>query len=353
MTNHSNKYNFKDLIQFSTGLMTASGLSEERAVVVAETLVEADLMGHFTHGLQLLVPYVSELLKDDMTKTGDPIIIHDKGSSLAWDGNYLPGPWLVKRAIQHGIERVKEHAVFTSTIQKSHHIGCLAAYPEMATKQGLVMLLSCSDPRNKTVAPFGGLEGVYSPNPIAAGFPTETDPIIFDISMSTTANGLIMKLNKENKKLPHKWLLDGQGEQTDDPGEFFKDPPATILPLGSIDTGYKGFALGILVEALTSALGGSGRADQPGRWGASVFLQIIDPEAFGGLNYFKREMQHLMDASLKCKPHNPDNPVRIPGQRALKLRELRKKEGVPLSDSIVDGMEKMSKDLGVEMPAIV
>lgn len=344
------KFQYENLIRFATNLFVKAGLPKDRAAVMASTLVESDLMGHITHGLALLSPYLESTSKGKMKLSGDPITIRDKGASIAWDGQYLPGPWLMHRAIDLAVERIKKHPVVTMTIQKSHHIGCLAAYPERATKRGLMMLLSCSDPINATVAPFGGLEGVYSPNPLAIGFPTEGQPVIIDISMSSTANGLINQSFAQGKKLPHPWLQDGNGKVTDDPASFMEDPPSTILPLGGQDAGYKGFGLGLLVEMLTSGLGGHGRADSPTEWGASVFLQIIDPEGFGGLKNFKRQGQFLAEANLASKPIDPDNPVRLPGHRAMHLRDKQKKEGVVLNHSIVQSLEKWSEKLGVKMP---
>lgn len=344
-------YNYRDLIDFSTRVLVKAGLVREQATVVAETLVDADLMGHTTHGLHLLQHYIRELENGGMTTSGSPGILNDCGPVTTWDGRYLPGPWLVHKAIDQALENIKEHPVACVAIQKCHHIGCLATYPERATKKGLMMLLTCSDPGNKTVAPFGGLRPVYSPNPIAAGIPTKTDPIIFDISMSTTSNGLIARTHEEGQRLKHPWMMDAQGNPTDNPSEFFKEPPATILPLGGMDSGYKGFALGILSEALTSALGGYGRADNPDNWGCSVFLQIIDPDAFGGKEQFLMEMQHLADTCRKTETRAGDPPVRLPGNRALLLRETQKRDGLVLYPAILPVLRDLSLQYQVEMPA--
>lgn len=341
-------YSHTDLIQFARNVLSAAGLGADRASVVAETLVEADLMGHTTHGLQLLPVYAKEVTEGKMAREGEPAVVSDSGSVVVWDGNYLPGPWLVHAAIDAVLERMSEHPVVTLVIRRSHHIGCLAAYPERATKQGLMMLLTCSDPRAKSVAPFGGLDPVYTPNPIAAGIPTGAEPIIFDISMSTTSNGFVLRTREEGGKLPHKWLLTGDGIPSDDPEAFVQNPPATILPLGGMDTGYKGFALGILVEALTSALSGHGRADHPDRWGASVFLQILDPKAFGGRDAFERQMKFLIDACLESKPVG--SPVRMPGTRALRLRAEQTREGVTLYPTIPLALKDCGDRYGVPFP---
>ena len=241
-------YNHAQFIEFGTKLLAVAGLPEDRARIVAETLMEADLMGHNTHGLALLPLYVKEVINGTMPIDGMPDTIRDSGATITWDGKYLAGPWLTHYAIDVAFERIKEHPVVTISIGQSHHIGCLAVYPERATKKGLMMILSSSDPRNATVAPFGGLTGVYSPNPLAAGIPTKENPIILDVSMSVTSNGWVNRSHQLGEKLSHLWLQDNKGNITNDPAYFVEEPPATILPLGGLDTGYKGFALGILMK---------------------------------------------------------------------------------------------------------
>ena len=346
--NPSQKFNAEDLLQFAYRILKQGGLDSGKAQIVAKTLLESDLMGHPTHGLALLHPYVKELESGGMNPTGEPEVIQDKASTLTWNGRHLPGAWLTHKAIDLALERIKSHPIITVVIRQSHHIGCLAAYPERATEKGLV--LACADPKYNRVAPFGGLTGVYSPNPIAAGFPTLSEPIIFDISTSATAGGVINKAYKENTHLPHPWLLDNQGNPTADPKTFFSETPSTILPLGGLDTGYKGFALGIMVDALTLALGGRGRADEPEGWESSVFLQIIDPEHFSGLDKFTRETQHLKDQCLASTtpPNHP--PVRMPGDRALQLRAEQLKKGVRLDAVIVRALLALADKYQVSIP---
>jgi LDH2 family malate/lactate/ureidoglycolate dehydrogenase len=315
--------------------------------------VQADLMGHSTHGLQLLPSYVDELETGGMKKTGEPDVINDTGNVLTWNGHYLPGPWLLHNAIGIGLDRLPQHGIVTVVIQRSHHIGCLAVYPERATREGYVMLLTCSDPRTRTVAPYGGVDAVYSPNPIAGGFPTESDPVIFDISMSSTSNGFIARADKENKRLPHPWLLTTDGTITDDPKTFYHTPPSTLLPLGGMDSGYKGFALGLLVEALTSGLAGFGRADKTSAWGASVFLQLINPEVFTGKGVFKKEMQYVKEACLQSNKIPHGQPVRMPGDRARLLEKEQKEKGVLLYPGIVSAMMKYGSRFGVTFPSML
>ena len=182
-------YAASDLINFGADVLNRAGIPVDRAKIVAETLVASDLMGHTTHGLQLLGPYLKELQQGGMAKTGDPGVIRDTGGTVTWEGKDLPGPWLIHQGLDLAFERIAQHPVFTLVIRRSHHIACLAAFLERATERGLMMILACGDPANKTVAPYGSVEGVYSPDPIGVGIPTQTHPILIDISASATANG--------------------------------------------------------------------------------------------------------------------------------------------------------------------
>ena len=343
-------YRAEDLLSFATSLLTASGMAIDRSRIVAEVLLEGDLMGHTTHGLQLLSPYLDAIQRKTMQLTGEPEAIVDRGSAVTWDGHWLPGPWLVRHALDLALDRIEQHPVVTIVIRRAGHIGCLAAYPRLATERGLMMLLTCSDPAVASVAPHGGVAARYTPNPIAAGWPTDTEPVIIDISASTLTNGTVMRAQREGSRLPGPWLIGPDGAPTDDPQMFAAKPPAAILPLGGLELGHKGFALGLLVEALTSALAGFGRADGPNHWGAAVFLQLIDPRAFSGEAAFRREAGWFA-SSCEDTPARPDGPpVRIPGRRGLAMRSRQLQEGVVLHSQIMPQLAGWSAELGVQMP---
>src|SRR5262245_50323220 len=172
-------------------------------------------------------------------------------------------------------------------VRRSHHIGCLASFLQAATDRGLMVIVASSDPSVASVAPFGGRRAVFTPDPMAVGIPTEGDPILIDQSASITTNGLSDRLRREGKRFPGPWALDAGGKPTDDPAVLFTDPPGTLLPTGGADHGHKGYGLALLIEALTQGLGGFGRADAPKGWGASVFVQVLDPVAFGGADEFR------------------------------------------------------------------
>ncbi|MEO6567950.1 MAG: Ldh family oxidoreductase, partial [Opitutaceae bacterium] len=245
------RYKAEDLLKFARDLLERAGLDEDKARVVAEVLLEGDLLGHDTHGFQLLAPYLHEINSGSMRAHGEPSVIRDRPAAVTWDGNRLPGPWLVRKAIELAIPRTKELGTCCVTIRRSHHIACLASYLKSATDQDLMIILSCSDPAANGVAPHGGKKALMTPNPIAAGWPTGGDPVLLDISASLVTNGLAGRLHREGKKFPNQCLIDANGQPTNDPSVLFADPKGAILPLGGIEFGHKGYALGLLIEALS------------------------------------------------------------------------------------------------------
>jgi L-lactate dehydrogenase len=343
-------YRAADLTAFALALLQAAGLDADKSRAVADILVEGDLMGHTTHGLQLLAPYLGELESGSMTKDGEPEVISDRPAAITWNGRRLPGPWLVLKALDLAAQRATQCGTGTVVIRQSHHIACLAAYLKHGTDRGLLVQLHCSDANSASVAPFGGLDPVFTPNPMSAGFPTGGVPVLVDVSTSTTTNGLTGRLHKEGGKLPAPWLIDGNGQQSNDPAVLFTEPKGTILPLGGLDSGHKGYGLSLLVEALTGGLAGHGRADPKAGWGATVFLQVIDPRAFSGLEAFERQMGAVVQQCHASRPARLGVAVRTPGEAGLARAERQRAAGVALHPSIMPALQPWAAKLDVELP---
>jgi len=345
------RHSAEKLVTFATALLARAGLDADKARVVAEILVEADLLGHSTHGLALLSGYLGEIEKGTMTKTGEPRVIACLSAAITWDGMRLPGPWLTVRGLDWAMARAKTFGTCTVVIRRSHHIGCLAAYLKRVTDQGLMVILSCSDPSVASVAPHGGRAGVMTPNPLAAAWPTDGDPVMLDISASITTNALTNRLRAEKKKFPSIWAVDAAGEPTDDPAVLAANPPGALLPAGGLDHGHKGYALGLLVEALTGGLAGHGRADPKEGWGASVFIQVIAPELFGGAEDFRRQTGHLAAACRATPPRPGFERVRLPGENGLRRRAAQLADGVELHPGIMPALAPWAEKLGVTLPS--
>lgn len=341
------RHRFDDLVAFGAGLLGAAGLDGDKPEVVARLLVTADAMGHDTHGLALLPDYLEEIESGAMRATGEPVIVADRPAACVWDGQGLPGVWLADRAVRVAASRAAVHGVCAIAIRRSHHIACLATFLPAATEQGMMAVVTCSDPADARVAPHGGARPVFMPDPIAIGIPTRHEPVLIDISSSITTMAMTGRLRREGRRYPGLWAIDAEGRPTDDPAAAAE---GALLPVGGVDHGHKGTGLAWLVEALSQGLGGFGRADRPEGWGASVFVQVFDPALFAGAEEFVRQTEWTAEACRATPPRDPARPVRVPGAQAMVGLRRGKSEGVALRSGILDALREPAARWGVVVP---
>ena len=185
-----------------------------------------------------------------------------------------------------------------------------------------MVIVSCSDPSVESVAPYGGTRAVYTPNPIAFGIPTADSEaaILVDISASITTNGMAARLAQRGGEFPGAWLQDAAGNPTSDPAAMTPsafgrtgEATGTILPVGGVDHGHKGFGLGLAIEALTQGLSGLGRDGQADQWGCGVFVQALDPARFAGAGVFLQATAYL---AQQCRTSPARRGARACGFRA-------------------------------------
>jgi len=347
----NSRYSIRTLTSFAASLLSAAGMDDEKARTVARLLVLTDMMARRTHGLAIVPLYIDDIRKGAMQVRGEPEVVKDTGATLLWDGAYLPGLWLVNRAIDMAIARIAEQGVVTVSIRRSHHIGCLAALVKQAADRGFVAIIANSDPAGQRVAPYGGTEPLLTPNPFAIGYPGPNHPVLIDICASITTVSMTRQKFAAGEMFEHAWLLDAAGHPTRDPAVLENtEPRGSLQPLGGQEYGHKGFGLALMNEALSQGLSGHGRRDAPTRWGGNVFLQVIDPDFFAGRDSFAEQMNFL---SEKCRSNHPidrKHPVRVPGDQAARGIEQAEREGVAFDAKSWEAIVRCARELSVALP---
>lgn len=347
---HDLRFSRDALKSLARALLTRGGLEPNMAEVVAELLIRTDESGVTTHGISMVPYYLPELKSGNMTATGQHEVLRDNKVTMVWDGNYLPGHWIVSQAIDTCIERASEFGMAAMAIRRSHHIGCLSTLTRIAAEKGFVCYIATSDPSGNWVAPFGGTEPLLTPNPWAVGYPGDDHPVLIDTCASITTVSRVREQVNNGTRFAHPWMLDAEGQATTDPGVVNATPKGSILPVGGLDHGHKGYAMGLMIEMLTQALAGHGRAEAPERWGGNVFVQMIDPDAFGGRAPFLRQVGALNTACRANRPIPGRPAVRVPGDRAADTVSRSKAEGVHLPDEVWTRVAASAAELSVDLP---
>lgn len=336
---------------FTRSLFDAAGLDADKAATLAQLLVLTDAMGRRTHGLAMVPLYLAELAKGSMARTGEPEVVTQRGVVALWDGGYLPGHYVVARAIDWALPRAAECGIAAVTIRRSHHIGCLAALAMRAVEQGFVALIANSDPAGARVAPYGGTEALFTPDPFAIGYPGTPNPVLVDICASITTTSMTRQKVAEGALFAQPWLLDHAGLPTTDPRVLEHSTPRGSLQLvGGLDHGHKGFGLALMVEALSQGLAGHGRLDAPKRWGGNTYVQIIEPNLFAGRDAFAAQMDHFGDRCRSNRPIDAERPVRLPGDGAAGALAAARRDGITYDEATWAALAEPAARLGVALP---
>ena len=345
------RYPAADLQAFAAELFAAAGLARERADTLARVFLEADLLGFTTHGLQRVPINLEWLASGEMKASGEPRVIRERRATFCWDATFLPGPWVAHQAMAELVVRARECGVAAATLRRCTHVACLGAYLVPVLEAGLVGLMVVSTPDEQFISPFGGREAVFSNNPLAFCAPTSGAPLLFDVSMAITAGGQIDRARREGRHLPEPCLKTPAGAPTDDPAVMWATPPGTVMPIGGIGHGHKGYALTLMTEVLSQAIGGHGRRDAAGEGEAnSVFLQVVDPRAFADWDDYLAEVDHLLKLCRAAAPDPGGEPVRVPGERAWERRARAREEGLTLYPGIMEALASWAERLGVTPP---
>ena len=323
-----------DAAAFVALLLRKCGAPPRHATVVAEHLVESSRLGVHSHGLIRVPQYVKEIRAGEIDPRARPRRLR-KGGAVTWVGGIFAATRAVAAAREHGIGLV--------IANRLGHTGRLGAYAELIAAERCVGLVFGTGPRRgHIVAPFGGVEGRLSTNPIAFAVPNAAKPVVADFATSQLPEGKVRSARNRRLRLPPGVLQDPDGNPTDDPAVLYGRPRGTLLPLGGADYGHKGYALGILVEAMATLLAGDDPVDAS-RQGFNLAVLAIATRPG-----FETATARFVDYLRSARPADPSRPVLVPGDPE---RVARGRAYVEVDEQTWGETEAIARELGVEVPS--
>jgi uncharacterized oxidoreductase len=339
------------LLDFGRAIFEAAGVPDDQARIAVEHLVEANLMGHDSHGIMRLPLYTHSLLKGDIVPVGNHKILRETPTSAVIDANRSFGIVLTYTAMQMAVDKAKEHTLGAVAVHQSSHIGRLGAFPPLAAQQDCIGILILNG-GGRFTAPFGGTGRRLPPNPIAISVPGPNGPaMMLDITTSILAGGKIDVYHARGQSVPEGILVDSQGRPVTDPN-LFRTGEAAMLPLGG-PMGYKGYGLGMMIDAIAGGLSWAGcSADKPTRGGSGYLALAIKVESFIDVDEYKREVQCLIDW-VKSSPTMPGvEKIYLPGEIEEEIKQKREAEGIPLEESTWASIVEAAQAVNVPAPEI-
>jgi len=335
------------LNEFIRSIFHAAGCSVAEAARIAEHLVEANLVGHDSHGVIRTSTYVRWLKADQILADRSLQIAFENEVVAVVDGQFGFGQTVGEHAMELGIAKASRHGVSVVALRNAGHLGRIGAWPLMAARAGKLSLhFVNTSGAGILVAPFGGIERRLSADPIAAGIPRSgLPPIILDMSACTIAEGKIRVALNRGVSVPERCIIDATGQPTTDPNAFYANPPGAILPIA----GHKGYGLAVLCEILAGALTGGGCSNpaNAGRLANGMLSIILDPSIFQVDAAFAAEIERFIAWVKSSKTVTADGEILMPGEIEEHTKALRLREGIDLDETTLSQIIETAQLLGV------
>jgi LDH2 family malate/lactate/ureidoglycolate dehydrogenase len=335
------------LIDFATAVYAGEGVPEPDARLLADTLVQADLWGHQSHGVLRLGWYLERLQNGVMKPVTEPEFAIDAGTIAVIDGHDGVGQVLTRLAAHEAIKRAKAHGIGAVGVRNSNHFGTCMYYTRMGAREGCVMLLTSNG--GPAMAPWGGRKKIIGTNPWSVAAPAGTRaPFVMDMANTGVARGKIYLARNKREPIPLGWAINAAGEPTADPQEAID---GIILPMA----GHKGYAIAAVVDLLSGVLTGSGflsavhspyKTAEKSNCGHMMIAMNI--EAFQPLVQFNARMEEFI-AEIKSVPLAQGyDEVFYPGEMEARNDGINRRDGLILPEDTRADLARIGKLTGLE-----
>jgi uncharacterized oxidoreductase len=352
----------EELEPFAREIVRAYGASEEAAGQVAESLVEADLRGHRSHGtIRLPMLYRRMLDEGVIDPAATPEVVDGTGATAAVDGHQQFGQVTGRVAVDAATDLATDHGVAAVGLRNGAHVGRIGEWAERAAEQGFLFGgWVNTGGLGQLVAPAGSTTPRLATNPITFGTPSfgATEfPIVLDMATSQVAHGKVTKRAVEGEPLPEGWTIGPSGEYVTD-SAVFEDGGGAILPLGGLTSGYKGFGLAVMVELFAGMVGDAFVAGQGAEGvvnNAAAFV-AVDPDRFSTAEANRARIEALREHLDGAEyPENvpagdgaSGDRALLPGEAEHRTRTEREAEGIPFAAETVALFVDLAEEFGVE-----
>jgi uncharacterized oxidoreductase len=333
-------------------LLVGAEVPREEAEIVARHCIDANLVGHDSHGIIQIPTYIDRVRKGHIVPGARWTIVQESPTTTVIDGHWGFGYVVNERAMKLTIDKAKTSGIAAATVFRQGHIGRLASYPLMAVEEGMIGMIWADSGRSpKGVAPFGGREARLGTNPWSIAVPSTLDgPLFIDMATSAVAQGKVALAAARGKEVPKGWIVDSDGAMSSDPNALFKG--GALLPLGGATEGYKGYGLAVIGEILCGLLTGLGFGVEPtGRHNDGCFMIVFKVDAFRPLAQFRGEVQDLAHYLKDTPPSEGSQGVLYPGEIEHRTKVQRLAEGIEIEDATWAKLGALAEELGLARPA--
>ncbi len=353
MAYHS--WQYETLKSFSEEVFARMGFREEDAALITDVLLQSDLYGIESHGIQRLYRYYRHVTTGVIDAKAEPEIVFETPVSAVIDGHNGMGHIISGTAARLAVRKAKESGIGLVTVRNSNHYGIAGYYAKMAMKEGLMGI--CCTNTNPITVPTFGRKALLGTNPIAVAMPADPYDFILDASTSVVTRGKLEIYGKAEKPLRDGWAVDAEGLPCTDAAEILGNIASHggggIMPLGGSEeeTGsHKGYGYAVLCELLCSILSlgtTSAHAGEGGKGGICHFFGAVDPAIFGDPDAIRKHFSEYLEELRSSPKAAGREKIYTHGEKEALSTARLLKDGIPVNDNTMREFFVIAGALGI------
>lgn len=311
--------------------MRAVDHDAREAAIIADHLIDCELRGLSYGGLARAVSVIERIRK--ATRTRAPITLtRENPVTAAYDGGDQVGYLVGLQCTETAIAKARLYGLAAVGGCNTWYTGMYSYYLERIIAAGYAGMVVGSG--TQQVAPHGGTEGRLGTNPIAFGFPTAEEPVIWDIGTGGVMIGEVALKRRLGEPLAPGLAFDAEGNPT-------TDPAAAMDGAFAVWGGAKGSGLSMMIQTLAMM---TGQVQNPlPQHDGGIFVLVMKPDLFIDEATFRRRAADYANSIRATRPLDPAQPVRMPFDRSRATREKHLAQGgFEVAEPVVRMLEAMA-----------
>jgi ureidoglycolate dehydrogenase (NAD+) len=326
-------------------ILIKRNVPESDASITIDSLVEADLRGVASHGMQRLCWYAQRLQNGGTNARPDVRVLTETPGTALVDGDHGLGQVVSHRAMKIAIAKAHTAGIGVVSVRNSHHFGACAYWAEMALPHDMIGLTTTNG--GALMAPWGGMTPSLSNDPLGVAIPAGKElPIVLDMATSVAAGGKLDVAAGQGDKIPFGWALNARGEPTSDP---IAGRQGVLLPIA----GPKGYGLTVVFEVLAALLSAAKFArgvphpsDSSTPMDVGHYFQAVSIGAFTSVDAFKARVDELIQQMKSSQLAPGVEHIYLPGEIEFETRARFLQMGIPMPVAVLDELKRLAQAPG-------
>lgn len=350
-----NFYPRETLLQFATTYLQKLGATDDEAAIVADGIVTAAARWHpgKGQGLEKLFRLTIQCENGGIQPGAEFEVLNETPAIAHVDGHKGFGYAVANQATRLAISKAKNLGIGCTVVCHSNHYGQAGYHAETVTKDGMIGLVMTN--ALAEMAPWGAKKAVLGTNPWGIGIPRrDAPPILLDMALTTSGQGMVMWAYREGKSIPDNWMLTTEGRRSTNPADFLAPSQDSIVgtqyPIGE----FKGYGLSLFTDAvvgvMSGALFGLSCFTDMANHDVGHFFLAINPAMFIGQDAFHTRLEQLVAEVKQAEPIEPGGEIYLPGELEFRNEAERNATGIPIDRNTVARLRTLASERNVDCP---